>query len=88
MTKTEVRKANEIISDIDNLNIIIKIMENEVNGVSFVKELNDSSILHDWTEISVEFLNNKIKEKEEELKNMQKGDTYGIQAQILCCKED
>ena len=88
MTKTEAKKANSIIKDIDHLNMAINIMKTNRGNVLIEKlknkfilrstgggsinmlDMMDSTILHDWAEMSVEFFNNKIKEKEEELKNM------------------
>lgn len=88
MTKTEARKANNIIRDIDYLNRLINLMKTNRGNIVIEKlknklilksmggesvnmlEIMDSSILHEWTEMSTEFFNNKIKEKEEELKNM------------------
>lgn len=88
MTKTEAKKANAIIKDIDNLNMAINIMKTNRGNVFIEKlknkfilksmqggsinmlDIMDSRILHDWAEMSVEFFNNKIKEKEDELKNM------------------
>ena len=88
MTKTEAKKANNIIRYIDHLNRVMNIMKTNRGNIVIEKlknkfilksmggesvnmlEIMDSTILHEWAEISVEFFNNKIKEKENELKNM------------------
>lgn len=88
MTKSEAKKANNIIKDIDYLNMAIILMKTNRGNIVIEKlknkfilksmgggsvnmlEIMDSSILHEWTEMSTEFFNNKIKEKEEELKRM------------------
>jgi hypothetical protein len=78
MTKMEAKKANDIIRNTEYLNMLIKIMKTN-RGDALIEKLKDAfvfldmidtSILYDWAEMSVEFFNDKIKEKEEELKNM------------------
>ena len=79
MTKTEAKKANNIIRDIDHLNRVMNIMKTNRGNIVIEKlknkfilksmggesvnmlEIMDSTILHEWAEISVEFFNNKIK---------------------------
>lgn len=88
MTKTEAKKANNIIRDIDRLNMVINLMKTNRGNIVIEKlknkfilksmgggsvnmlDITDATILHEWAEISVEFFNNKIKEKEDELKNI------------------
>ena len=88
MTKSEAKKANDIVRDIDRLNMVINLMRTNRGNIVIEKlknkfilrsmggdsvnmlDIMDSRILHDWVDMSAEFFNNKIKEKEEELKNM------------------